>query len=432
VHGAVARAVALDTYSGAIWCAGRGYGKTRIGAQSTNEEAEIGGPAFRGALIGRTAADVRDVMIEGESGILAVSRPDFRPVYEPSKRRLTWPNGAIATAYSADTPDQLRGPQHSWAWPDEIAAWPYRDTWDQVRFGLRLGAHPRYLVTTTPRPTSLVRDLLADPRCKVTTGTTYDNAANLPPDFLETLRRRYEGTTIGRQEIYAEVMDEAPGALWRRSLFQRMDRADLPELDRIVVAVDPSATASDTSDEAGIMAGGSFRRGGVLHAVLLGDYSGRLRPAEWSKRGIEVYDMLRAGRLVGEVNNGGDMVEDLVRMVAKEMQRNGGRASAEVSYRSVWASEGKKTRAEPVVALYEQGRVHHLTAPRALSAEVSGGLRDLEDEQCNWVPGEKSPNRMDAAVWLLTDLILDAEQNEAPPMSLNYASMARRSPVRGR
>ncbi len=379
--------LALQMYSGGVWICGRGFGKTRIGSESTNEEARED-PNMRGAIIGRTAADVRDVMVEGESGIMAKSAPDFRPLYEPSKRRLTWPNGAQATTYSADEPDQLRGPQQSWIWADELAAWGYRDTWDQAMFGLRLGTHPRFVVTTTPRPTSLVREIMADPRTCVVRGSTYDNASNLAPDFLTKLRRRYEGTTLGRQEIHAEVFDEAPGALWKRARIDELRRTEAPELARIVVAIDPATTVKDDSDETGIVVAGLWappKRDPEL--FVLEDLTGRYSPDEWARIAIEAYDRWKADRVVAEVNQGGDMVEDVLRSRRRDL-----------AISKVHASRGKLTRAEPVAALYEQGRAHHVGAKFAA----------LEDQLCMWVPGMKSPDRLDALVWAGTELIIDA------------------------
>ena len=381
-RGAAARAAALARWTGAVWICGRGYGKTRIGAESTIEEARAD-PTMRASLIGRTAADVRDVMVEGESGILARSPPSFRPVYEPSKRRLRWPNGATATTFSADQPDQLRGPQSSWIWADEIAAWQYRDTWDQARFGLRLGAHPRFVATTTPRPTSIVRELLADERVRVVRGSTYDNAANLAPDYLSQIRRRYEGTTLGRQEIHAEVFDESPGALWQRARLDSLRAANAPPLVRVVVAIDPAVTAGEDSDETGIVVAGVCRDRALW---VLEDASGRMSPGDWATRAIDAYRRHKADRIVAEANNGGDMVADVLRTRDR---------SAAVTL--VHASRGKLTRAEPVSALYEQGRAHHV-----------GVFRELEDQLCTWVPGMGSPDRLDALVWAGTELVIDA------------------------
>lgn len=368
--------------------AGRGFGKTRTGAEWVREQVESG-KARRIALVGRTAADVRDVMVKGESGILAISPPWCKPVYEPSKRLLTWPNGAIATTYSGDKPDQLRGPQHDKAWADELAAWRYPDAWDQLQFGLRLGSAPQVAVTTTPRPTKLIRDLLKDPNTHPTRGTTYDNAGNMAPSFFSKIIRKYEGSRLGRQELNAELLDDTPYALWKRSQIDRLRLAKdarLPELKRLVVAVDPSVTSSEDSAETGIVLAGLGMDG---HGYVLEDLSLQGTPAEWAQVAVGIYRQKRADRLVAETNQGGEMVEHTLRTV----DRN-------VSYRAVHASRGKVTRAEPIAALYEQGRVHHV-----------GSLPELEDQMCEWVPGEPSPDRMDALVWALTDLMLDAAQD---------------------
>lgn len=395
-RGREARLAGLARWSGALVLAGRGFGKTRMGGCSTNEEAEAD-PQMRAALIGRTAADVRDVMIEGESGILQTSRPDFRPTYEPSKRRLTWPNGAQATTYSADTPDQLRGPQHTWAWADEVAAWPYRDTWDQVQFGLRLGAHPRWMATTTPRPTSLIRELLKDPRVLVVRGSTYDNASNLAPDFLAKMRARYEGTTLGRQELYAEVFDEAPGALWKRAAMLDAHRVKVaPPLHTIVVAVDPAVTATEESDETGIVTAGIGGDPAAPHGYTLADDSGRYTPDGWATAALTAYHRHRADRIVAEANQGGDMVADVLRHRDLVIDGRTVLRGRDVPITLVHASRGKLTRAEPVAGLYEQGRVHHV-----------GMLAALEDQLCQWVPGHASPDRLDALVWAYTALIVD-------------------------
>lgn len=334
------------------------------------------------AIVGRTAADVRDVLVEGESGILAKARPDFRPRYEPTKRRLIWPNGAIATTYSADEPDVLRGPQHDGAIADELAAWRHPEAWDQLMFGLRLGRDPRCVVATTPRPTKLIKELIIDPKTVVTKGTTYENAENLAPAFMEKIIARYEGTRLGRQELLAEILSDTPGALWR---FEQLDSTRVekaPELSRIVVAIDPAATHEDESSETGIVAAGLGADG---HAYVLEDRSLHASPGEWARQAIALYCKLKADRIIGEVNNGGEMVGYTLMTV-----------DPTVSYRAVHASRGKYTRAEPVAALYEQGRVHHV-----------GALSELEDQLCTWTPGDASPDRMDALVWALTELMLE-------------------------
>ena len=241
----------------AVWLvlAGRGFGKSRTGAEWVRDMVETG-KARRIALVGPTAADVRDVMIEGESGILAVCPPWNKPIYEPSKRRLTWPNGAIATAYSADEPERLRGPQHDAAWCDELCAWRYPMAWDMLIFGLRLGDDPRCVVTTTPKPVKLVRDLVKDSTTTITTGSTYENEENLAEPFIKAVKKRYEGTRLGRQELHAEILDDNPGALWKRKQIEDLMVREHPPLLRIAVAVDPAVSANATSDETGIVTGG--------------------------------------------------------------------------------------------------------------------------------------------------------------------------------
>ena len=245
--------------------AGRGFGKTRTGAELVRARVAARS-ARRIALVAPTAADARDVMVEGESGILAISPPWDRPRYEPSKRRLTWPNGAVATLYSADEPERLRGPQHDAAWCDELASWRYPEAWDMLMFGLRLGTDPRVVVTTTPRPTKLIRELLADPTVVVTRGTTYENRANLAPDFLEQIVRKYEGTRLGRQELEAEILDDVPGALWSRGVIEAARADSAPHFVRVVVAIDPAATSGEGADETGIIVAGKDEAGTRLGA----------------------------------------------------------------------------------------------------------------------------------------------------------------------
>ena len=339
------------------------------------------GVSKRVGLIAPTAADARDVMVEGESGILACSPPDFRPLYEPSKRRLTWPNGAVATLYSAEEPDRLRGPQHDLIWADEPAAWKYPETWDMAMFGLRLGTDPRVIATTTPRPTRLIRDLVADPGTVVTRGTTYENARNLAPAFLAAIVKKYEGTRLGRQELNGEILDDNPGALWHRGVIENLRVREHPPLLRIVVGVDPAVTSDPKSDETGIVVAGIAADG---HCYVLEDASLQGTPLTWATAVKRVYDQYQADRVVAEKNNGGELVEANLRTVDRSL-----------SYRGVWASRGKRTRAEPISSLYEQGRVHHV-----------GAFPALEDQMCDWVPdsGDPSPDRMDALVWALTEL----------------------------
>ena len=373
-----------------VWLllAGRGFGKSRTGAEWVREQVESG-RSRRIALVAPTAADVRDVMIEGESGLLAICPPWNMPVYESSKRRLTWPNGAIATTYSAEEPDRLRGPQHDAAWCDEVAAWRYPETWDMLMFGLRLGVDPRCVVTTTPKPIPIVRNLLKSPTTAITRGSTYENRANLAEAFFEQIVAQYEGTRLGRQELYAEVLDDVEGALWTRALIDQHRVKVAPELKRIVVAIDPAITASDDSDETGIVVAGL---GVDNHGYALDDLSLRASPDGWARRAVAAYHARKADRIVAEVNQGGDMVEYTIRTV-----------DPRASIKKVHAARGKQTRAEPIVALYEQGRIHHV-----------GVLPQLEEQMCNWVPGMDSPDRMDAAVWAFTELMLG--QRSMPPV----------------
>lgn len=331
------------------------------------------------ALVARTAADVRDVIVEGESGILAISPLSERPTWEPSRRRLTWPNGAIATTYSADVPDQLRGPQHDAAWADELAAWQYPDAWTQLLLGLRLGDDPRVVVTTTPRPTPIIRSLLTAPTTHVTRGRTLDNAANLAPQFLDAIVRQYEGTRLGRQELDGEVLDDSPGALWKRSAIDAARVAKLPDLRRIVIGVDPAVSANAQSDETGIIAAGIGFDG---RFYVLDDASGRYSPDQWASRVVALYRSTKADRVIVETNQGGDLVASTLRTVDRSLPIT-----------TVHAKRGKALRAEPIAALYEQGRVSHV-----------GSLPSLEDQMTAWDPSADaaSPDRVDALVYALT------------------------------
>jgi len=375
--------------------AGRAWGKTRTGAEWVHEEVWQRGRR-RLALVARTAADARDVMVEGNSGLMACAHPSRRPVYEPSKRRVTWPNGAVATTFSAEEPDALRGPQYDAAWCDELAAWQYADeTWDMLQFGLRLGTQPRTVITTTPRPTPLVRRLVDASTTALTRGSTFDNSANLAPDFIRNIRERYQGTRLGRQELYAEILTDNPGALFKRDRIDALRVRTHPELVRVVVAVDPAVTANAKSAETGIVAAGLGSDG---HGYVLGDYSLSESPAKWGSAVVTAYRQHKADRVIAEVNQGGDLVEATVRTV-----------DPNVSYKAVRATRGKLTRAEPVAALYEQGRVHHV-----------GAFAALEDQQVDWDPtsGADSPDRVDALVWALTELMLGETFSTAaaPPL----------------
>lgn len=370
--------------------AGRGFGKTRTGAEFVRQEVEAG-RAGRVALIARIASDTRDVMVEGESGILAISPPWFRPKYEPSKRRLTWPNGAVATTFSAEEPDVLRGPQHDLGWLDELAAWALlQESWDNYQLGLRLGASPRTVVTTTPRGLKFLKDLEKDPTTVVTRGSTYENTTNLAPVFLRRILTMYEGTRLGRQEIAAEILDDNPAALWKLKPIDDNRRA-APQLLRVGFAIDPAISAKADSDETGIVAAGvgmcSCKGTPELHGFVLDDVSGIFTPAGWAKVAIALHATIEGDVVVAEVNQGGDLV-------LANLQANGG---GNLPFKAIHATRGKMLRAEPVAALYEQGKVHHVRP-----------FPKLEDQMTQWNPLEdaKSPDRVDALVYILTELMI--------------------------
>jgi len=375
--------------------AGRGWGKTLTGAQWIIEKAEQY-PGCHIALVGRTVADVRDVMVKGRSGIVSISPPWFMPAYYPSNRQLVWPNGTIATTYSADEPDQLRGPNHSFAWADERAAWQYDDAFDQLSFGLRIepapGVIPQCIVTTTPRNTKAIKALLADSSTVSTRGSTYENTENLSPRFIREIERRYSGTRLGLQEIEGEVVDDIDGALWKRKWIDDGRVVKYPDLKRVVVAVDPPASSKETNKsaegpaECGIVVVGL---GTDDHGYVLADYSTTGTPDEWAGEAIAAYNKFKADLIVGEVNNGGEMVGFTLKTVAKAA------GMKNIPYEAIHASRGKQIRAEPVSTLYKNAHVHHV-----------GVLADLEFQQCNWVPGEKSPDRLDACVWAITKLMI--------------------------
>ena len=366
---------------------GRGWGKNRTGAETLRDlvESETVG---RIGLIARTAADARDTMVEGESGIQAISPPWMYPKYEPSKRRLTWPNGATATTYSGDEPDQLRGPQHEFVWADELAAWKYpEETWDNAMFGLRLGV-AKALITTTPKPIKVIRDLVAEDGMVVTSGSTYENLENLS-EVYQSIIRKYAGTRLGEQELKGRLLEDVPGALWSRELIDPFRATDPPDFQRIVVAMDPAVTSTETANEMGIVVAAVGTDG---DGYVLEDVTCRSSPTVAAERAIAVYHKYRADRVVAEVNNGGEWIEAVLRTV-----------DPNVSYKSVHASRGKRTRAEPVSALYEQGRIHHV-----------GKFESLEDQMCMFTPEIKdSPDRVDALVWAITDLMLEQVVEDA-------------------
>jgi len=358
--------------------AGRGFGKTRTGAEWVRQSVKTSKYVN---LIGATADDARDIMIEGESGILAVCPYDERPEYKKSERKLVWPNGATSLIFTADEPERLRGKQHEKLWCDELAAWRYPEAWTQAKLGLRLGDKPQACLTTTPRPTPIIKEIASDSATHITKGTTYDNKANLAPSFFGQIIKAYEGTRLGRQELNAEILDDNPNALWNRTQIDHNRVSQAPDLVRIVVGIDPAVTSNKDSDLTGIVVAGV---GSNQHGYVLDEKSTIASPDEWARLAVKLYHEYHADRIVAEVNNGGDLVE----MVIRTIDRN-------VSYKDVRATRGKARRAEPIAALYEQGRIHHV-----------GSFPQLEDEMCEFDPVTytKSPDRMDALVWALTEL----------------------------
>lgn len=378
-----------------VWMAlaGRGWGKTRVGSEWAIMQARKLG---RGALIGPTAADTRDILVQGESGILACAPATFRPVYEPSKRRLTYPNGAVQTCYSADEPDRLRGPQHHYGWFDELAAWRYlQAAWDMAQLGMRLGDHPQICVTTTPRPLPLIKQLLKDPMTAVVRGSTYDNLDNLAPTFRRAVIAKYEGTTLGRQELDAEVLEDLPGALVARRHIDGSRVESAPELINVVVGMDPAGTGQ--GDETGLVVVG---RGVDGKNYVLYDGSERLSPERASDRAWSLLETWGASLVVVEDNGGKDWIESVLRMAWKSRNPNGGPPPL----RRVNASQGKKLRAQPVAMRYEQGRVCHV-----------GSFPELEDQLTTWIPEEDndSPDRIDAMVHGVAHLMKKHDRSEA-------------------
>ncbi|WMS45101.1 terminase family protein [Acuticoccus sp. MNP-M23] len=382
-----------------VMLGGRGAGKTRAGAEWVHTLATghgAGGEAAVGriALVGETLADAREVMVEGVSGLLSVGRRCDRPNFQPSRRRLEWPNGAVAQLFSAADPESLRGPQFGAAWSDELAKWPDgQAVWDMLQFGLRLGTRPRQVVTTTPRPVPLLKNLIAASSTIVTRMSTHENAANLAPGFLDMVVDKYQGTRLGRQELNGDIVEDRDDALWERGRIELSRVAEAPALERIVVAVDPPATSGAKSAACGIVAAGLGADG---TAYVLADRTlARASPEAWASRAVSLYHTLEADALIAEVNQGGEMVATVVR-----------EQDAGVPVTAVRASRGKWTRAEPVALLYAQGRVKHV-----------GVMPELEDQMCNFVPGGTSegvsPDRIDALVWAIASLMLD-RSGQAP------------------
>jgi phage terminase large subunit-like protein len=367
--------------------AGRGFGKTRLGAEQILKWKNQGFKRF--SLMAKTPGECRDVMILGESGILNCCPPWDMPEYSPSKLTLTWKNGAVAHIFSAENYEQSRGAQCEKAWCDEVAKYKYpQEALDNLLFGMRLGSNPQIIITTTPKPIKTIKDMITDPDTVITRGSTYDNKANLAESFIQTVIKKYENTRLGRQELYAEILDDNPNALWRRDDIEKGRIHEVPkDLVRIVVAIDPAVTSGDESDDTGIVIAGLDKKG---HGYVLADMTMKGSPEQWARKAVSGYYTWQADKIVGEANNGGDMIEFLIRNVDRNAH-----------YRKVHATKGKYMRAEPIAALYEQGRVHHV-----------GYFGDLEDQMCEWQPGDKSPNNLDAACWALTDLFI--KQSSGP------------------
>jgi phage terminase large subunit-like protein len=391
--------------------AGRGFGKTRAG---TEDFAAYGmaNPGSRLGVIARTLEDGRDTCVEGESGLISVIPGPEIAKWNRSLGELYLRNGTKYELFGSKEPDALRGPQFHRLWCDELASWIHvQKTWDMAMLCLRLGTDPRVVISTTPKPLRLVKELIARPDVVVTRGTTYENRANLAPPFFENVIGKYEGTRLGRQELGGEVLEDAPGALWTRQRIEDLRMVKLPPLDRVVVGVDPAVSSKATSSETGVVTCGLIRRNCPCgqrqdqpHGFVLADDSLRGSPGEWGKAAVRAYSLHRADRVIGETNNGGDLVESNVRSI-----------DLNVSYDAVHASRGKKKRAEPVAALYEQGRVHHV-----------GAFPELEDQMCLWEGEDEeddesedtdfdSPDRMDAMVWALTDLLLGKRRPRLRP-----------------
>jgi phage terminase large subunit-like protein len=378
---------------------GRGAGKTRAGAEWVRAEVEGATPTTPGrsrriALIGETVAQVISVMIFGESGIMACSPPDRKPAWNATRRELTWANGAVAQVMSAHNPDSLRGPQFDAAWVDELAKWPKaEEAWTMLQFALRLGAHPRQVVTTTPRNVDVLKAILKNPSTVLTHAPTDANKAYLAKSFLAEVETRFGGTSTGRQELDGEIVADVDGALWSPGMIEAAQRAEQPaQFSRIVVAVDPAVSAGPGADACGIVVVGAMTDGEPKdwRAVVLEDATVRgAGPDEWARAAVAAVDRWNADKLIAEANQGGKLVESVIRTV-----------DSLVPLKLVHASDGKSARAEPVAALYEQGRVAHVA-----------GLGALEDQMMRMTgvgyQGRGSPDRMDALVWAITELILE-------------------------
>ena len=377
-----------------MFLAGRGAGKTRTAAEWLAWKA-ISNENTRWAIVAPTHADARDTCVEGESGILNILK-EFGVLkdYNRSISEIFLTNRSRIKLFSGEEPDRLRGPQFHGGWFDELAAFKRPDAWDQYQFGARLGQHPQTIITTTPRPTKLIKDLVDRKGVHVVRGSTFDNAKNLAPSALAELKLRYENTRLGRQELYGEILDTVEGALWTREMIERARVTDIPPLIRIVVAIDPAVTNNATSDETGIVAAGITSDN---HYYVLSDKSLKASPDAWARQAVNLYHDLGADKIIAETNNGGDMVTLLIKQVDH---------SAPV--KKVTATRGKQLRAEPISSLYEQGRVHH-----------HGYFAELETQMCEWTPiSSESPDRLDALVWAITEL------NSGSSSMMSLAAMA--------
>jgi phage terminase large subunit-like protein len=379
-----------------LLCAGRGYGKTRVGAEFVRQQVHEG-RARRVGLVGRTLGEAVKIMVQGQSGIMAVTPPEERPVFIENKRLLVWPNGAVGDIYTSEEPNGMRGPGLDLVWGDELAAWiKLEESWTQIDMMLRntgpLGDPARAVLTTTPRPLKTVRALLKDPMARVTRGSTYENAQNLDPVWLQKLLDTYEGTRTGRQELRAEILDDIEGALWTRATIENCRTKDYPDLVKVVVAIDPAVSSKSTSAETGIVVVGAGVDG---HVYILEDCSGRLSPEGWGRRAVDAYERHCADYIVGEANNGGDLVASNIAAVDDR-----------VPVQLVHASRGKRRRAEPVATLY--AREHPTTHEPMPRVHHVGGMAKLEDQMCSWdgQEGSESPDRMDAMVWGVTEVAL--------------------------
>ena len=363
--------------------AGRGFGKTRLAAEWLAFQA-LNVRNSRWAIVAPTFSDARDTCAEGPSGIVNILREyGVLDTYNRSMGEIILTNKARIKLFSGEEPDRLRGPNFHGGWFDELAAFTYPDAWNQYQFALRLGDHPQTVITTTPRPVKLIKELGKRDGVHIVRGSTFENAANLAPSALAELRLRYEGTRLGRQELYGEIVDDVDGALWSRDLIEqaRIHADDLPQLIRINVAIDPAVTSGADSDETGITVQGVTADG---HYYILEDLTMRASPDAWARVAVEAYHRHKADRIVAETNNGGDMIELLIRQV-----------DPAVAYKKVTATRGKIIRAEPIAALSEQLRLH-----------LVGGFPKLEDQMANFTQDSKeSPDRLDAMVWGVTDLM---------------------------